>query len=210
MTLHRVQQRLQELYDLEVPQSVEDFVCGPDVARAATRDAVERGEVLVVVEHGADVCVGLYVDPKAVAALDRTRAWWRNGQVFRAFCLVTEGVSHFVYLMFRVSSAQGVSQLELEIQAEVDKYATALLDAHPSGPALLRSRWLRRRLFHEVRFKDPPHTEAGRRYRTAARVASRYARQLEARFVARDDWAGLARELRRFYRRGPSDKLNAG
>lgn len=208
--LHRIQQRLHDLYDLNVPQSVEDFVCDAEVARAAAYDAVERGEVLVVVEGETDVRVGLYVDPMAVAALEGKRAWWLDRHAFRGFCLATEGVSHFVYVMFRAGSAQGVTQLELEIQAEVDKYATALLDAPRSGPALLRSRWLRRRLFHEVGFKDPPQSEAGHRYRLAVRTASRYARRLESRYVAHDDWGGLARELRRFYRRGPSDKLNAG
>jgi hypothetical protein len=208
--LGRIQQRLHELYDLDLPESVEDFVCGPEVASAAACDAVERGEVLVVVEQATDVCVGLYVDPAAVAVLGRTRSWWGNRRAFRAFCLATEGVSHFVYLMFRAARDQGVSQLELEIQAEVDKYATALLDGRARGGALARSRWLRRGLFHEVAFRDPPQSDAGQRYRLATRTASRFARMLESRYVARDDWSGMARELRRYYRLGPADKLQAG
>jgi hypothetical protein len=207
--LRRIQERLHALYDLDVPQSVDDFMCGPDVARAATADATDRGEVLVVLEDPTDVRVGLYVDPGAIAALGKSHTWWRSRRTIQAFCLATEGVSHFVYLMFRAARQEGVSQLELEIQAEVDKYATGLLDAKRSGPLLPRSLWLRRRLFHGVTFRDSAHTEAGQRYRLATRTAARYVSALESTYVARGDLTGLARELRRFYRRGSHGKLRS-
>jgi hypothetical protein len=205
--LRRIQERLHDLYDLQLRESVDDFVCDADVASAADGRAVERGEVLVVVEQPHDVRVGLYVDPAAVAMLHDRHAWWRGRRSFRAFCLATEGVSHFVYLMFRAASGHSVSQLELEIQGEVDKYATGLLHGPGGGAALSKSRMLRGRLFDHVRFHDPAASEAGARYRLALRVAADYARSLESRYVARGDMAGLARDLRRFYRKGAHGKL---
>ena len=55
----------------------------------------------------------------------------------------------------------------------------------------------------------PAGSERGERYRVANRVAGRFAAQLEARFVAENDRAGLVTELRRFYRKGQRGKLAA-
>ena len=41
------------------------------------------------------------------------------------FCTLTEEVSHFLYLLFCARSSRTVTELELELQGEVDKYLTA-------------------------------------------------------------------------------------
>lgn len=206
-----MQRVLSHLYDLDLEHAVEDFVCDRELASLAAGDVVERREVLLVLEEPDDISVGLYVDPLAVAALEETGAAWledclEHGR-FEAFCLAAEGVSHFVYLMFRLGHEQSVSQLELEVQAEVDKYATGLLVGNGVGAIQARSRELRRRLFTGVRYVDGPHTEAGARYRTATKVAATYTASLERHFVDTGELAALARELRRFYRRGARGKL---
>ena len=48
---------------------------------------------------------------------------------FADFCLAVEGVSHFIYVALRAADDRGVSQLELELQAEVDKFACCVLVA---------------------------------------------------------------------------------
>ena len=156
-----------------------------------------RREALIVVERGDDVSVGLYIDPSLRAPHSR----------FDAVCVLAEGVSHFVYLEFRSCRGREVSELELELQAEVDKYALALV-RDPSDRLASRSRRLRRRLFEEAAaYLDPEGSERGERYRLATKVASAYARSLERRFVDAGDLSSLARELRRFYRLGEREKL---
>jgi hypothetical protein len=126
---------------------------------------------------------------------------------FPAVCLATEGVSHFLYLSFRADNDEQVSQLELELQAEVDKYAAGLLAGNGVGAIRARSRALRERLFYRARFLDPPETAEGQRYRLAHRAAARYAAALEARYVDRGRIDELWAELRRFYRMGMRQKL---
>jgi len=198
MMLRRLQRELEALYDLPLGPDVEQFVCDEERARAIAGDAVTaRREALIVVERGDDVSVGLYVDP----ALRTARSQ------FDAVCVLAEGVSHFVYLEFRSCRGREVSELELEVQAEVDKYALALV-RDPSERLPSRSRRLRRRLFEEAAaYFDPVGSERGERYRTATRVASAYARFLERRFVDAGDLGSLARELRRFYRLGERENL---
>lgn len=207
--LSRIQKSLQDLYDVELDEDVDDFVCDEDTARDACGDEVERREVLLVQEDPDGVAVGLYVDQKAIDALKHAEDAWLDGKNFDAACLATEGVSHFVYLMFRAKNDEEVTQLELELQAEVDKYATALLAGNGVGAIAARSRELRRRLFDEIDYLDDASTESGDRYRLATRLAARYALHLEETYVARGDFASLSRALRRFYRMSRQEKLAA-
>jgi hypothetical protein len=200
--LSRIQQRLAELYDLHPVPDVECFVCGPELlAELAGEDAARRREVLLVLEDEEGVFVALYLDPEVLAQLRAGRPR------FDALQLATEGVSHYLYLAFRERNDEAVSRLELEVQAEVDKYAAGLLAGNGVGAIRERSRALRQRLYGSARFLDDEGSPEGERYRIAHRAAARYAAQLEARFVDRGRLEELAIELRRFYRLGARDKL---
>lgn len=207
--LARIQSELQKLYDLELDEDVTDFMCDEATAIESCADAVERREVLLVSEDHDGVAVGLYVDERAIEALEEAEDAWLDGKNFDAACLATEGVSHFVYLMFRAQNAEEVTQLELELQAEVDKYATGLLAGNGVGAIRARSQQLRKQLFDHVEYIDDETTESGRRYRLATRLAARFALELEERYVATGDWKALSRTLRRFYRMGSQQKLEA-
>jgi len=102
---------------------------------------------------------------------------------------VTEGVSHFLLLCRRAGADEEVSLLELEAQAEVDKYVTARLHIGPDPE-------LRRKLLRHAHIAADAGEEEAERYREAGRLADRYCSRLER---ARDIGALLA-ELRAFYR----------
>ena len=121
-------------------------------------------------------------------------------------------MSHLVYVAHRAAREVPVRQLELELQADVDKYATSLLAGFGAGLIRERSELLRRRLFDEVSFIDDAESEVGQRYRTAHREAARYAASLERRFLSNGREASkgvreMVRELRRFYRADLEQKL---
>jgi len=196
-----VQGRLQGIYRVEAPR-VAAFRCGREVAAAAGH-RVRAGEELLVLEEPDGLSVGLYLDDAVVAGALR-------GEL-GPLTQVVEGVSHFVLLATRAAAGRPVSLLELEVQAEVDKFALLLLACWRRGPSHSgrRSRTLRRRLFEEVRYLAHLDGEARDRYREANRLGAGYARWLEGRFVAGADGdaEGLLRELRRSYRLGGGEKL---
>jgi MoxR-like ATPase len=117
-------------------------------------------------------------------------------------------VSHFVYLATHVEEGRPMSLLELELQAEVDKFAVLLLRiwGRRRGRRARASAALRRRLFERVRYLDHLDRDELNRYRTANRLAAGYARWLERRFVDPGDRDGLLRELRATYRLGTRAK----
>ena len=149
--------------------------------------------------------MGLFVDRAALDNLERNDPAARLDDAnFADFCLAIEGVSHFIYLALCAAGHRSVSALELELQAEVDKFVCCLLvqggrlDAHPG---------LRRRLYDDVRFHDNLDEDERARYHTANGQARRYAATLERRFVHGDRVDEMLVDLRRFYRMTLDDKL---
>ena len=212
MVLRPIQDALCELYDLSVEADVEDFLCDADAVDAIVGGS-DRGEVLIVTEAEGSVFVGLYVCPDAVNALAAGGDAWADGRAQEA-SLVTEGVSHFIYLHFRADAGERVSQLELELQAEIDKYAAATmpdpgsaLSGNGAGLIRERSRRARRTLFRGAIFRDAADSIAGQRYRAANDRAAQFAAHLESRYLDTGDLSGFLQALRRFYRVGLREKL---
>ncbi len=85
------------------------------------------------------LALALFVDAAVVANLERhdPGVALHDGN-FADFCLAVEGVSHFVYVALRAAGDRPVSPLELELQAEVDKFACCRLVA--GADPLLRRR----------------------------------------------------------------------
>ena len=212
MGLRPIQDALCELYDLSVDADVEDYLCDAELVDALTGGS-DRGEVLLVSEEADHVSLGLYVCPDAVRAIATGGDAWSDDRV-QQVSLATEGVSHFVYVFLRADAGGRVSQLELELQAEVDKYASATVPDPVSaltgfGVGLIRerSRRARRTLFAGATFRDPPGSPEGQRYRAAHDRAATYAARLETAFLDSGDVEGFLRTLRRFYRSGLRQKL---
>lgn len=113
---------------------------------------------------------------------------------------LAEGVSHFVYVANRARQELPATCLELELQAEVDKFVLLVLEHVPydRGEAFE----VHSRLFERVSYLHAPGTELGDRYRTANDLAARYVRRL----LGHGHHATHA-ALRRFYRAGQAEKI---
>lgn len=189
----RIQAALCRVYGIDDAPAVDDFI------RPCT-GKTDR-EVLLIHENeeGVDIAVHL---PET--ALDG-----RKTLQFDELCQVIEGVSHFVFLVERARRELPLTQLELELQAEVDKYVVFMhdpRDARPFEPE--RAARLRARLFEAVSYLDPPGTEKGDRYRLANDLAARFSGILEERFARRGRFQQLWQTLRRFYAAGQCEKIN--
>jgi hypothetical protein len=176
--LRRIQRRIERYYGLEST---------PDVTLFASAGTDGEREVLLVRDGGHAVEMALRV-PNGTPRAGANDVWLQ----------LLEGVSHFVFLAERVRMGLPSTQLELELQAEIDKFVLLALDAEGRSDPLA----LHRRIFEQATFLHPPDTEAGERYRLANRLAARLAARLTERS------AGDVRALlRRFYRAGQAEKI---
>jgi hypothetical protein len=204
-TLGRVQRGLEALYRVDTGVEVGDFVVGVEL-RDAIAPLRRPREQLLVCEAEGEVSVALFIDPGALANLTSHDPSRRLGEHnFGDFLLAIEGVSHFIYAIWCARAERRVSQLELELQAEIDKYVTCLL---VTAPEVGVSSALRRRLFADAIFDDDLDHEEHARYRAANDNAQRYASWLEHAFVAPRRIPEMLGELRRFYRHGLAAKLS--
>ncbi len=188
-----VQAGLARLYQLEPEHAVEHFM------RPA--EAGDREALLVSEAEGA-----LYMELR-VPALGPRAVDLADGAALDPLCQIIEGVSHFVYMTERARSGRETTQLELELQAEVDKYvviASALGCVDVST-----SERVRERLFESVAFSHEGRTEQGQRYRLANDVANRFIRRVEREHLAHRRVRELRAELRRFFDMGQAEKLRA-
>ncbi len=207
-----MQSLLGRLYDVDVRHDVADFLI---TDRRALRhitpenDTRALDEELLVAETADGAGVALYLDPGLLQRLESADPLGALSESNIAdYCTALEGVSHFLYTAWRLDGDASVSLLELETQAEVDKYAaTVFLLAHQQGGAYPVQ--VHPRLFDHVSFDARLEPEQYDRYRTAHRCAARYCRGLERRFVQRGEARieALLRELRKFYRLGSTAKL---
>jgi hypothetical protein len=198
--LARLQLGIEALYRVETRLAIDAFVIDDGLRERMRPDRAPR-EQLLLREADGELAIGLFVDGAALANLERhdpaARLDERN---FTDFCLAVEGVSHFIYVAIAAARQRPVSQLELELQAEVDKFICCLLLEGTTAS-------LRRRLYGDVSYADDLSADERERYRTANQEASRYAAALERRFVARGQTPALLAEVRRFYRMDLPDKL---
>ncbi len=202
--LNALQSRLERIYDIRIAHRVEDFVFS-DRALAERLDtslnARETREKLLIHQDGEDLELSLYLAPEICTWLDEHRI--ETGAAPGAdLCYAVEGVSHFLYLVWNAERYRSVTLLELELQAEIDKYLTFDEFVRPRRYASLR-RWL----FERVSFDDALGDDERRRYRDANRYAEKYCGLLAARYLRQDRRAQMLGELRRFYRQTQAGKL---
>jgi hypothetical protein len=211
MVLRGLQTLLGRLYDVDLPYDVYDFLVTD--RRAVGESTNERrvlDEELLLAETADGAGVALYLDPEILSRLEAADPHHALTEDNLAdYCTALEGVSHFVYSTWGLERDLPVSLLELETQAEVDKYAiTVFLLAGQQGggsyPAQVHAR-----LFDRVKFDARLEPDQFERYRTAHALAAHYCRRLERRFVNRGmlKIEAMVRELRRFYRLRHAAKL---
>jgi hypothetical protein len=179
-TLRRIQRRIERYYALET---------APDVVEFATPAEQGGREVLLVRHHEGSIELALIIPNQPPS--DGANDLWLQ---------LAEGVSHFVHVAERARTGLPTTQLELELQAEVDKFM--LLALEPPHADTTRLHRLHRHLFDSSSYLHPAGTELGERYRLANALAARLGAALLKRRPA--DARAL---LQRFYRLGQAEKI---
>lgn len=200
-----IQQHLESIYGIRCAHRATAFLVDAQAAVALGGTGRAREELLVL-EEGDALEVALFVDPQVLEALDRHGA--QQGQALEAdlpaYLEAAEGVSHFLYLNHTVEAQRTVSMLELEAQAEVDKFAVCALLKWRSPAAVAKG--LISRLFERVGYHATLGPAERWRYQEANRLAKGFCRRLLPLVLERR-LEHFLRELRRAYRLGAEAKL---
>src|SRR5580704_9232113 len=202
MVLQQLQTLLAGIYDLPLSYDIYDFLFTErERLPQRVRDSHTDEQVLVL-DEGDTAAVGLFIDAallQRLTAADPLKTL--NAGNLADYWTALEGVSHFIYLAWNAGHDRGVSLLELELQAEVDKYVSSWWLLREQDPARYPAE-LHRLLFERSRVDAHLAGEQHELYREANHYAARFCRRLQRQL---SDRAAPSRndtvaELRRFYR----------
>jgi hypothetical protein len=209
MILRRMQDLIGGIYDVPLALDVYDFLVTerkrlPQAALASRSD-----EALIIVEEADAVGVSLYLDPQLLERLRRADPLERlDASNVADYWTALEGVSHFVYFAWNAGHDKPVSILELEMQAEVDKYVATVALLRRQSPGRFPAELLRL-LFERTRIDPNLARGRERMYRAASGYAEKFCRRLERGLRASPAALGreVLAELRRFYRLSDGRKV---
>jgi hypothetical protein len=207
--LTSLQEALAEIYDLPATPDVRDFLMTDRARVAQIAGARNCDEQLLLAEDGDTLSMSLYIDAEVLGRLaGRDPMQALTHENLADYLTAAEGVSHFVYVAWNTGFDKPVTLLELELQAEVDKYVLCawLLSEQNAGRF---PNELHRALFARTRID--PVAAAGREglYHQASRYAARFCERVAAVLQrrGRGPMREALTELRRFYRWGGARKL---
>jgi hypothetical protein len=204
--LEALQNHIIDIYQADCGHRVADFLITDRTLATRIGDkALAAGveETVFVSEDDDGMAVSIYLDDALMARLENTNPLDElKPEQLGDLSTVLEGISHFNYLVWSASHDRSVTLLELELQAEVDKFvATTVLALDQNDVEFARE--LHRWLFDEVSYQSALDKEQRERYETANDYAARFCHRIVDRI---GNEAGC-RELRDFYRLSQADKI---
>jgi hypothetical protein len=207
--LRPLQRLLEIIYDAPSGHDVRDFLVTERRHLPGDRATHAADEELVLVQRRRRHYLMLYLDEALLARLQaRDPLRELDGHNIADFWAALEGVSHFSCLMWNAGHDRGISLLDLELQAEVDKYVTAFWLMRKQYPRHV-PRELHHLLFVRARVNPDLPPVRQQLYATATRYASRFCAALQTSLLSNQPARrrGAIAMLRRFYRLTSAGKL---
>ena len=204
-----LQQQLSDTYQVGPGYDIRDYlITDPQLAKYIGGDSIltNTAETLLMSQDDNGLALSLFLDRdvldrlRSANPIDRLRA-----EQLDDLWKVLEGVSHFVCVAWKATQDRKVSLLELELQAEIDKFVSTMQLALGQGDRDMLNH-LHGWLFDNVRFSDELDDEQRDRYRKANEYAARFCRGLWQQLI--DDAHQALPELREFYRLQLAEKIS--
>ena len=153
----RIQDHLEAIYGITCQARAETFVVDTEAAVLLGSTGRSEEELLVAEGEGeGELEMALYLAPSLLARLKHYEGA-PVGNVLDGdldgYCQLAEGVSHFLYVAHTAAHGRALSLLELEVQAEVDKFAVCLLHRWGEGVGAWAEELLER-LFQRVSYRE--------------------------------------------------------
>src|SRR5262245_11340616 len=207
--LQELQKLLGGIYDVPLTHDVSEFLLTDRARLPQAARASRAGEQVLVAEDGDTLWISVYLEPALLQRLAASNPFEAlHGDNIADYWTALEGVSHFVYLVWNASHDRSVTTLELELQAEIDKYVGSLWLLRAQNPGRFPAE-LHPLLFDRARVDGVLAGERVALYRRANAYAARYCLRLASalRSAGSAAHAAAIAELRRFYRLNRERKI---
>lgn len=206
--LRRIQKQLTSIYEIEIDYDIGQFtLTDPTLADAISDYQGDTPEQLLINQQDDYLDISLYLDQSILCSLQKENPFdcLHEGNL-EHYWIAVEGVSHFLYIAWRAYFDRQVSQLELELQAEIDKYICAIyLFSQQQQKINVDALW--NRLFRNYYLRDHLNVIQIKRYQQANEYAGQYCKQIHQQFKKSMNNFPCFKQLRRFYRLNQRAKI---
>ena len=208
--LSRIQKLLVDIYKVsDVPDVTQHVFSDRDQLTALTRHTearVSQTESLLLCQQDEELFMSLFLDPGMLERLAQRNPFVAfDTHNANDFWVVLEGVSHFVYAAVKATQNRPFSMLELELQAEVDKFIASLLLLYAQGNAQ-SAKTMHNSLFSETELAEDLSSSDQDRYKFANDYAARYCWSLLTNREI-NEGSEFSRELQQFYQLPQHSKI---
>lgn len=211
---------IKNLYNLDSTHRAENFLIEPNSPRArvpAANVGDTQGAVIVkfTSREADNVDLGIILGNAIKRGLAEVESLdpklWLQRQA-HALSVAAEEISHFHYLVYHFEIEKKVTQLELELQGEIDKFLLLFYTVHsaeaPAGSEALNVfQALFEQLFYQFSWAENLSAEQKDRYSQANAQAKTFIKNFGEAFLKKKSQAECLEYLRRFYRLTQSEKL---
>ena len=214
MLIREIQRQFETIYQLPQKFPIEDFLINRETLEAL--QAFEHNlpitfhskGVMLLLSEEDELTVAIYLHDQVLHNLYHYNPLLGlNENNIHDFCIMAEEVSHFLYTTWRADQQIQMTKLELELQAEIDKFVICTLYCATHGTHF-NNLSLKELLFENFRVEHNLPEESQNRYFLASKLALHYCHFLEQQFIKKDHLPQMVREIRRFYRLGQTDKIS--
>jgi len=214
MLLKKIQQQFEAIYQLPQDLSIEDFVINQDTLdRLKERkrnppSILNPKGMMLLLPEGDELRLAIYLHDQVMNNLHKYNPFLGlNERNIHAFCIMLEEVSHFLYTTWKARHCIQITELELELQAEIDKFIICTFYCLNHGNRT-NSLHLKELLFENFSLEKDLSLESKNRYLTASKLALHYCHFLENHFIKKTLFSQMVEEIRKFYRLAQTDKIS--
>jgi hypothetical protein len=218
-----IDRAIKRLYNIDLKFKAENFVLrddepividGEEEDPTKVRSGQMHAALLVKTEgeNAQELSVGIFLSHAMRDILASINHWdvgsWNHSQV-SAFVAAAEEISHFNYLLFHSSRGRKVSQLELELQADVDKFLLVFFSVikgrETTGAFFER---LYDQLFLHFRLREGLSREQRERYENANTFAKAFVLKFRPLLKQKSSYSQALQLARHFYRVNCAEKIS--
>lgn len=190
--IHILQRKIEEIYRLHTCPEAQKYVLSPKEFKKFIKSS--QSPQVIYVDEGEDATMGIYLGKNLFHQIRNKSKVFS----FQDFCVMAEEVSHFIYLIWSKSNEKKINLLDLEIQAEIDKFVLA---SH-----FFRSEdVIFKKMFETFTLRKNLHKDEQDRYFTANRLGKKLVsewRKKKIPLAEKFNW------LRVFYRQSTTSRIS--
>ncbi len=209
MLLNQVQNQLEMIYGIGLNERAEEFLIDKKEALNLFTQGEKIPKELLLVRKPKEetVEVALFLDNNLLDNLNENDPFVSiNENNLNDFCILIEGISHFVYFLWKSHNQHPITQLEMEMQAEIDKYLMLLFYSKTNDDNNLMAQVFDR-LFENFTVFETLTREHTAQKLSASDLAMRYCHRIQNKWKNKSDFSELLDEVRQFYNFSQEEKI---